>query len=303
MTEGVVIKEGALELYSKKIGSKSWKSVFVCVTGGGLHVHKHKSKAPVSFDIEHCILDKHPANIEGKSNAFGLRTSSKYIVLAAASDAELLEWLDAFKGAFGKKMTYPEQLLRKEVRARQNTDLLFRAKKNISGKMATSSIVKQKVLNEDTRALLGALVSIVRAVVDEKTACEVERQVIKIVLKGYFQLENGTISIEKDIKPVDQLLRQAFNQVDKLFGYYQVRTTAQLAAGFTKAAAGLRAVSAAIIKIMEPHVRPDNIAKMLSVLNLLSDESFLVRIWENPGVEQDLLALVSAMNKYTMFEL
>jgi len=132
---------------------------------------------------------------------------------------------------------------------------------------------------------------------------DVERQVIKLMLKGYFQVENGAISVENDLKPIDRLLRQAFNQLDKLFGFYQVRTVAQLSSGLSKAAASLQAVAVAIIKIMEPHVRPDNIAKMLSVLNLLSDESFLVRIWENPNVEQDLLALVGAMNKYTMFEL
>jgi len=298
MTE-VVIKEGTLELYSKKLGSKSWKTVFVCITDGGLHIFKQKSKAPASFDIEHCILDKTPQGVEHKTNAFGLRTSSQYVVLATESTEDLSEWLDAFKRAFGKKITYPEQGQKKEVR----NDIIFRVKKNISGKMATSSLVKQKVLNEDTRALLGALVNIVRTVLDEKTGCEVERQVIKLVLKGYFQLENGTISIENDLRPIDQLLRQAFNQIDKLFAYYQVRTVEQLSTGFAKASIALQTAAAAIIKIMEPHVRPDNIAKMLSVLNLLANESFIARIWENPGVEQDLLALVSAMNKYTMFEL
>jgi len=300
MTEAP-IKEGNLELFSKKLGSKKWKTVFVCVTNGGLHIYKTRSKAPASFDIEHCILDKAPQDADSKNNSFGLRTSNKYILLAAPSAEEMTVWLDAFKGAFGKKMTYPEQQ-KKETKETRN-DLIFRAKKNISGKMATSSIVKQKVLNEETRGLLNALINIVKAVVDEKTAIDVERQVIKLMLKGYFQVENGAISVENDLKPIDRLLRQAFNQIDKLFGFYQVRTVAQLSAGLSKAAASLQVVAAAIVKVMEPHVRPDNIAKMLSVLNLLSDESFLVHIWENPNVEQDLLALVGAMNKYTMFEL
>jgi len=302
MTETAPIKEGTLELYRKKLGSKTWAGVHVCITNGGVHLYKKKSKVPASFDIEHCVVDKNPQGVECKNHAFGLRTSSKYIVLAASSPEDLSEWVDAFKRAFGKKITYPEQVNQKEPKEGR-TDLIFRAKKNISGKIATSSIVKQKVLNEDTRALLGALVNIVGTVVDEKTASDVERQVIKLLLKGYFQVESGTISIENDLKPVDLLLRQAFNQVDKLFAYYQVRPVAQLATGLAKAAAALQIVGAAIIKILQPHVRPDNIAKMLSVLNLLADEGFLTRIWDSPVVEQDLLALVSAMNRYTMFEL
>jgi len=267
------------------------------VTEGGLHIIK-KNKS-VSHDIEHCILDKTPQNAEAKNHAFGLRTPSTYILFAAPSAEELAMWLEAFKNAFGKKMTSPAQGHKKE----SGTNILFRAKKNISGKMATSSLVKQKVMNDETRNLLNALVNIVTAVVDEKTAHDVEKQVIKVILKGYFQVEQGNISVEKDLKPLDVQLRQAFNQIDKLFAYYQVRTIEQLSAGLAKASAALKAVSDAIIKIMQTHMRPDNLAKILSVLNLLSDESFLVRIWSNPNVEQDLLALVSAMNKYTMFEL
>jgi len=203
-------------------------------------------------------------------------------------------------------MTYPEVGQKKEKEKEKDgsgSNILFRAKKNMAGKMATSGLVKQKVMNDETRNLLNALVNIVSAVVDEKTAHDVEKQVIKTIVKGYFQVENGNISAEKDLKPLDTSLRQAFNQIDKLFAYYQIRTVEQLSGGLSKASASLQAVSDSIIKIMQPHVRPDNLAKMLAVLNLLAEESFLVRIWSNPNLEQDLLALVSAMNKYTMFEL
>lgn len=214
------LKQGFLDMYSKKLGSKGWKSVSVCITEGGLHITK-KNKT-TSHDIEHCILDKTPQNSESKNHAFGLRTSNSYILLATSSaegtninamqivtlSVELALWLEALKNAFGKKMTYPAQAQKKE-----STNILFRAKKNISGKMATSSLVKQKVMNDETRNLLNALVNIVTTVVDEKTAHDVEKQVIKTIMKGYFQVEQGNVSAEKDLKPLDALLRQAFNQV------------------------------------------------------------------------------------------
>jgi len=179
---------------------------------------------------------------------------------------------------------------------------MFRAKKNISGKVATSALMKQKVMNEETRHLLDALVAVVEHVTDAKTAADVEKQIIKMVLKGYFQYDKGTITMN-EFRQIDGVLRKAFNQMDKLFGYYQVRSASQLTEGFTRTAAMLKDAADAVVALLEPHVRPENIAKMKHALGIIADADFLYKVWDSASLEQDLLSLISAMNKYTQIEL
>lgn len=185
---------------------------------------------------------------------------------------------------------------------RGSSSLLFRAKKNISGKVATSALMKQKVLNEETRALLDALVAVVEKVTDTKTAATVEKQLIKMVLKGYFQYDKGTITLE-DFRTIDGVIRKAFNQVDKLFGYYQVRPASQLTEGFNKTAVMLQDAVVGVMKLLEPHVRKENIIKMKDALGVIANAEFLFKVWDCAALEHDLLSLVSAMNKYTQIEL
>src|SRR5271163_3644598 len=66
-------------------------------------------------------------------------------------------WVDTAKQALGQKFTMPPK---KSESQRTKGSLMFRAKKNISGKVATSALMKQKVLNEETRHLLDALVAV-----------------------------------------------------------------------------------------------------------------------------------------------
>lgn len=203
------------------------------------------------------------------------------------------------KQAFGQKHTMPPK---KTDTQRTKGSLMFRAKKNISGKVATSALMKQKVLNEETRHLLDALVAVVEKVRDQKTAAEVEKQIIKMVLKGYFQYDKGTITMN-EFRQIDGVLRKAFNQMDKLFGYYQVRAASQLTEAFAKTATMLQEAAAAVMKLLEPHVRAENIAKMKAALAIIADPDFLYKVWDCPSLESDLLSLISAMNKYTQIEL
>lgn len=211
----------------------------------------------------------------------------------------MTHWVEAIKNASGRKMTVPPK---KTEGQRGKESILFRAKKNISGKVATSALMKQKVLNEETRQLLDALVAVVEKVTDAKTAANVEKQIIKMVLKGYFQFDKGNITMEK-FRTIDGVLRKAFNQVDKMFSFYQVRAASQLTEGFTKTAGLLQEAASAVISLLEPYVRAENIARMKEALAVITNAEFLFKVWDCPTLEQDLLALTSAMNKYTQIEL
>lgn len=294
-----VVKEGVLEFQKKaRMGGKTWKVIYAVLTPGGLHIFKDVNDLypNKSFSIENGAAE---AGDKGKGFSFGYKTGEGTIYLAGENDAEVTAWLEALKQESGKRMTLPP----KKVDSQRTKDgILFRAKKNISGKVATSSIMKQKVLNEETRHLLDALVAVVEKVTDAKTAAAVEKQIIKMVLKGYFQYEKGTITMEQ-FRKIDGTLRKAFNQVDKLFGYYQVRTAAQLTEGFTKTAGMLQEASNAVTSLLEPHVRAENIVKMKEALAVICNADFLFKVWDCAQLEQDLLSLISAMNKYTQIEL
>jgi len=290
-------KEGVLEWQKKgTIGGKKWKVVYIVITPGGLHIFKDANDLfpSKSFSLESASAE--PGD-KSKSFSFGVKTGDGTLVFSGENEAEVSSWVETLKQASGQKITYPPK---KTQRGKES--MLFRAKKNISGKVATSSLMKQKVLNEETRHLLDSLVAVVEKVTDAKTAANVEKQLIKMVLKGYFQYEKGNITMQ-EIRGIDAVLRKAFNQVDKMFAYYQVRPASTLMEGFTRTAGLLQESANSVTTLLEPLVRAENLTKMKEALAVITNAEFLFKVWDCPPLEPDLLALISAMNKYTQIEL
>lgn len=295
-----ILKEGVLEMQKKgNLGKKKWKVVYVLITPGGLHVYKDAADAfpNKSLDIEGVTLE---VADKTKPASFIFKTKDgKLWGFASENDTDTAAWTEVLKQSSAQRFTAAPK---KTDSQRSKGSIMFRAKKNISGKVATSALMKQKVMNEETRHLLDALVAVVEHVTDAKTAADVEKQIIKMVLKGYFQYDKGTITMN-EFRQIDGVLRKAFNQMDKLFGYYQVRSASQLTEGFTRTAAMLKDAADAVVALLEPHVRPENIAKMKHALGIIADADFLYKVWDSASLEQDLLSLISAMNKYTQIEL
>jgi len=295
-----IIKEGVIELQKKgNLGKKKWKVIYIIITPGGLHIYAdaYDTFPSKSLNIEDATFDGSDKN---KSFSLIIKTKdNKSFALASENEADIAAWADAIKQATGQKYSSAPK---KTESQRSKGSIMFRAKKNISGKVATSSIMKQKIMNEETRYLLDSLVAVVEQVSDMKTAADVEKQIIKMVLKGYFQYDKGNITLEQ-FRQIDGVLRKAFNQMDKLFGYYQIRSASQLTEGFSKTSALLKDAADAVLNLLEPHVRGENLAKMKNALNVIANADFLFKVWDNSNLEQHLLALISAMNKYTQIEL
>lgn len=295
-----ILKEGVLEFQKKGgIGKKKYKVVYVVLTAGGIHIFKDAGDAfpGKSINLEESVFD---AADKAKPFSFAIKSKDgKIWYFSSENEADTNTWTEATKQAATQKFTLPPK---KTESQRSKGSIMFRAKKNISGKVATSALMKQKVMNEETRHLLDALVAVVERVTDQKTAADVEKQIIKMVLKGYFQYDKGTITLT-EFKTIDGVLRKAFNQMDKLFSYYQVRAASQLTEGFTKTAAMLQDAANAVLTLLSPHVRAENITKMRTALNVIANADFLYKVWDCAALEQDLLSLISAMNKYTQIEL
>jgi len=340
MEQELSIREGILHIYLKTLKGKVWKKVLLTLCDGTLTIKRNSAHVNHRWakivDIEYCTIDKAPEEGNKRAFVFGLRTPNAHLIFSASTVEDLDKWLEAFKQAIGKKGPSPTSPLLstspttstsspstsassaspssssppssspmnssptspKETPRKQ--DFMFRAKKHISGKMVSSSLLKHQLLNDEVRQLLAALAKIVTVVQDEKMASDVEKQLVKMVLKGYFQIESQNITWEKDIRPIDNTLRQAFEQLGKLFAYYQVLPIPQLAPGLAKASALLKDVFQNALKVLEPHVRSENLERMHFALKALTEEGFLISIWENPSLEEDLFALVQAMTRYTM---
>jgi len=308
MADAPVSKAGVLEtLKKKKLSANKWKPVHVIISEGGLFVFEDMDATPAkTISIEDCVIDKTPETAgKPKEVCWGVRTPDSYVIFAAKDEEVATAWQNAIRTSKGKKLPpdSPKRVLDpSSPLAQHKGSLILRAKKNISGKVATSGLVKQNVMNEEVRELLNALNKVVAIVTDPKTAAEVEKQIIKMIVKAYFQMEMNNITIE-DVRPIDSILRKAFNQVDKLFGVYQVRPISQLTEGLQTTASYLQEAAAAVLKVLEPRVQEKNIVKFREALYLVADSNFLIKVWDCPQVEQELFSLVSAMNKYTMIEL
>jgi len=292
-----VVKEGILEWLKKgNLGSKKWKIVYAVITPGGFHIFKDANDLYPSRSYS---LESYSAEGPEKSKNFSfvLKTADGTVAVAGESDADVVAWTETLKQASGHKITYPPK---KTHRGKES--IMFRAKKNISGKVATSALLKQKIMNEETRHLLDSLVAIVERVTDAKTGANVEKQLIKMVLKGYFQFEKGKISMEQ-VRAIDAALRKAFNQVEKLFAYFQVKPAHALKEGIARTAAFLQEAAAAVLSLLEPLVRTENIVKMKEALAIITNEEFIFKVWDCPPLEQDLQSLIGAMSKYTQIEL
>jgi len=297
-----VVKEGVLEVQKKgKLAGKKWKAVYAVLTPGGVHLFKNSNDLhpAKSINLESATLgpdkDKSRPSFSVKSSSEGL------IVFACEGENDSALWVDAIKQSLGKKMTPPPPRPPAEHREGKES-ILFRAKKNLSGKMASSSLVKNQAMNEETKQLLAALATVVEKVTDAKTAAHVEKQLIKMMLKGYFQFERGSFTME-DFRPIDAVIRRAFNQMDKLFAHYQVKPASQLTEGFTKTSGMLQEASVAVLTLLGRYVRRENIAMMREALAVVTNAEFLFKVWDCAAVEDDLLSLVSAMNKYTQIEI
>jgi len=174
-----------------------------------------------------------------------------------------------------------------------------RMKKRIAGQVMSSSLGK-KIIPAQARGLLKALRRILSKVYGEKRAREVEKGIIKLVVKAKICIDDKKVG-EDDFLQADAPLRKAFNVIVDLYDYYgdPVNTKSKLA--FETASKHLQEVGVILTNLMKPHVQPKNLQRLRDVFEVLSAVDFYVKAWENPDTGKDLDDLVDAMNKYTQF--
>jgi len=205
----------------KKLSGKKWKVYWACLVEGGIYVYSSSSNSEpkLSINLEHATIvmqkydkKKRKECAEKKKFHFLVNVEKQSFYISSQDFMEFASWLERFGKSIGKEM---RSVPKKEVRDTRTDDtVMFRAKKNISSKVSNLSVVKAKVLNQYTKALVDALFKIVKTEADADKAAEVERYLLKMVVKGYFQVEKGNISEER-VRALDKMLRESFLCFDR----------------------------------------------------------------------------------------
>mmetsp|Transcript_12146 Transcript_12146/g.30752 ORF Transcript_12146/g.30752 Transcript_12146/m.30752 type:complete len:229 (-) Transcript_12146:119-805(-) len=174
-----------------------------------------------------------------------------------------------------------------------------RFKKNVAGKVMTSALGK-KIIPPQLRGLLKGLNRIIARVHDKKKASEIERSMIKIIVKAKLAMDAKKVNEEEFMK-ADTPLRKSFDMIVDLYDYYGDDVNDRMLKKMDVAVENMREVGNIIATLMKPHIQPKTQNRLKAVFDTLCKRDFLKAVWENPNTGKDLEDLIDAMHKYTQF--
>lgn len=183
------------------------------------------------------------------------------------------------------------------------TGLLSRGKKAMAGNIASSGIGKKvlkSVLNEETASLLEAVKKIITKQYSKKKADEIEKSIIKIVVKAYMLTNNKKVDSDAFLK-ADKPLRQAFDMLPKIFNQRWRMKPDLVKSKLGQCEGWFKDAEAIITGLLQAHLSPKNMFRLASTFSFLGSATFLLKAFEDKSVEEDVEKLVDAMDYYTQF--
>lgn len=285
-----------------------------------LSLQDAKPAAP-GISLKKCTLNKKPDGVK-KDFAFSLESKESSFWFAVYSKKDLDEWTQAVETNATRDETEPPErkvdAKRKEGTRRTQfalamyvqtsylrlySGVLSRGKKAMAGSIAASGIGKKvlkSVLNEETASLLDAVKKIISKQYSKKKSDEVERNIIKIVVKAYMLVNSKKVDGDEFIK-ADKPLRQAFDTLPKIYNQRWRMKPEQIKAQLGKCETSFKEAEAIITTLLGPHLSPKNMFRLASTFSFLGSAAFLGKAFEDASVEADVEKLVDAMDYYTQF--
>eukprot|EP01102_Stenamoeba_stenopodia_P009823 TRINITY_DN2911_c0_g1_i1.p1 TRINITY_DN2911_c0_g1~~TRINITY_DN2911_c0_g1_i1.p1 ORF type:complete len:207 (+),score=77.39 TRINITY_DN2911_c0_g1_i1:281-901(+) len=177
---------------------------------------------------------------------------------------------------------------------------LFKAKKNLTGKAATSALGKaiiEKILDKDTNQMMKSIKKLVELYSDKKKAKEIQNTIIKILLKSHYQIE------KKNIDPVEfsaagRPLKRAFKRLIKLGKNSKNYTPEELKERYKKVEDTLKKVGKIIGTHLGPHLTQKNKGRLTDCLNFLANAEFLQKAWTDDKAKEHRDKVISSMEKF-----
>eukprot|EP01103_Thecamoeba_quadrilineata_P005639 TRINITY_DN1540_c0_g1_i1.p1 TRINITY_DN1540_c0_g1~~TRINITY_DN1540_c0_g1_i1.p1 ORF type:complete len:278 (-),score=51.36 TRINITY_DN1540_c0_g1_i1:110-943(-) len=178
--------------------------------------------------------------------------------------------------------------------------LLFKAKKNMIGKAATSGLGKQvlmKMLDEETSELMQAIKLIFDQRVGKKKATELHNNVIKIVVKIQFQFDKRNLSPQA-LRPAEVPLRKALRRMVSIKRTYNDLNDDEKLAQFLKVERHVRAVGDILMEPMQPYLTPKNLTMLKNTIDEIGSHDFWMSAYSQPDMKEPISHLCRVMNRY-----
>jgi len=179
-----------------------------------------------------------------------------------------------------------------------------RAKKKMAGDLATSGLgkkVMKTVLNEESISLLTSMKRIVSKSDGKKKAEEMEKNIIKLMVKGYILVDNGKIEPDAFLQ-ADKPVRAAFELLARCYKGRGRAKHEALVEALGRVEKMLGEGERIITELMQPHLSPKNMFRLASTFGYLGSQKFLEKAFSDMELDEELEKLIDAMEYYTQFQ-
>jgi len=294
-----VTRVGYIEVQREK---KKWVAMYCVLVGGSFFYYKNAadSEPKGSVTLKEVKVVSPVADDKKKSTFSFVKGDETVFVGACSTDKELEQWLASAKTNSALEPTDPPTSSTKKNKA----GVLDRMKKKTASATATSALgkkVMKAIVNEETTTLLNALKKIVKSESgSQKKADDLEKNIIKIAVKSFLLVENKKLQAD-DFLVADKPLREAFELMVKVFNGRKRVKPEKIEEALRKVEIGLKKAEEVITNLLAPHLTPKNMLKISQAFGCIADVDFLVRVFKNDALEEDLDKLIDAMEYYTQF--
>jgi len=183
--------------------------------------------------------------------------------------------------------------------------MLFKAKKNLAGKAATSSMGKaviNKILDEQLKRLIASLETIIAAQTSREKADRLRRHTIKIIVKAYFLYENKMVPFEDYQKlepPLKQALKILMAVYDHLAKIKDPEMKKQvLDEKFTVVAVLLDNIKEMMCSLLSPHLTTKSMDRITEIFQTIATREFLLTAWEDQHLKPDVDIVIEFVKNY-----
>lgn len=234
---------------------------------------------------------KHVISLEGP----------KVFIFAFSSSIDKEKWVNAINTGSSKKPV--ENPPNRENLTTKKKSLGARAKNKMAGDLASSGIGKKlmkSVLNEDSLALLNSMKKITSELDGKKKADEFEKNVIKLVVKGYLLVEAKKIS-EDAFLQTDKPLREAFELMIKIYRRRDLVKPEAVLDALYRVETSLKQVEIIVTELLQSYLTPKNMFKLASSFSYMCSFGFLEKAFTDHTLDESMDKLIDAMEYYTQF--
>jgi len=303
--DGIFWKRAGSSAKKRRVGQKKWNSYYFNLVGGSLHYYTDFEDVAPKGSIE--LRDmKFAKESEGSSQkyCFSLKNNDKDLdyLFYCDEESDYKDWTEAISAAMTKD---PQPPVKKEIR--KSRSLGYIIKKNVGGKAASSALGKKAIKSqtpEEVRNLVKALkVIIEKESKSAKKAQEIEDAIFKVGIKVYFLIDGGKCTID-DMLEAEKPLRKSFEVLIKSHEYAKFSKNVveqELKKRLAEFQKHWFASGDVLRKMLTPHMKPTNGAKIKVLADYLSDIDRLYFIFTEPTLDDELQELISAAEHYTQF--